>query len=382
MLMKIIKILTLTVILLVSIGCEEAKKADNSTSSIDSASNNEYLQKINWQFYPQNPVISPGQLHSPSDDKRVSCCSVIQLGDKFRMYYWAEDENGHYYIAQADRPIDQPGNWTPAGVILERQPDKPHNELGPCYAQVIPQKNGPWLMYVCTWGRPRPDGKLPYATHLVTSKDQGKTWQYYSDEPVFPHTRWWNQRGTGSVCVLKDGDIFRAYFTSFAEYKKAPKDVKAKAFHAGFSDTIPSVGIGYAESRDGIHWEYPHDFWVAAPRGYYKDIYEYLLSKPWVIKDGSGYRMWCGAMGERYRIRSLTSPDAVNWKFHDDWIIDDAGSDMNGIGNPGSFDDIQRSYPMAIKLDNTYHFWYTGNWFGQAGNGYTTGMGYAHGMIE
>ncbi len=351
-----------------------------SCHPLNQGSSQSYALPIKWHFSKQNPVITPGQLHGDFDAKRVSCCSVLQLGDIYRMYYWAEDNNGHYYIAQAEAPISNPTAWKAKGIVLERQPDKPHNSQGPCYAQVIPQDDGPWLMYVCTWGTARPDGKLPYATHLVTSQDQGKTWQYYSDEPIFPHTEWWNKEGTGSVCVLRDGDIFRAYFTSFAEYKEPPAQAKSLSFHAAFSDKIPSVGIGYAESKDGINWYYPLNRWAATARGFHQEYYEYLLSKPWVIKDGKGYRMWCGALGIRYRVRSLTSTDALNWTFQDEWFFEDADlPSTGGIGQPGNFDDIQRSYPMVIKQADEYHMWYTGNWFGQAGKGYTTGMGFAVG---
>jgi hypothetical protein len=88
-------------------------------------------------------------------------------------------------------------------------------------------------------------------------------------------------------------------------------------------------------------------------------------------------------MGTRYRIRSLTSKDGIHWQFHDDWVIDDAAdTEPDGIGAAGAFDDIQRSYPAVIKQGDIYHFWYTGNWFGQAGSGYKTGLGYARGKIH
>lgn len=338
----------------------------------------EYRRPIRWEFADNNPVIAPGQLHGDFDRKRVSCCSVIQIGDVFRMVYWAEDEKGHYTIAQAESTVQQPNRWVPKGVILQRQPDKKHNSQGPCYAQVLPRKEGPWLMYFCAWGAPRPDGKMPYATNLAVSDDQGRTWRYEGDEPVFPHTEPWNCEGTGSVCVIEDNGKYRAYFSSFGEYRKPPEG--ADCFHAAHSDLIPSVGIGYAESEDGIHWTYPLDDWVVKPRGFHQDYYEYLLSKPWVIKDDGGYRMWCGAMGSRYRIRSLTSQDGLHWEFHDDWVFEDPKEKgRGGVGLPGTFDDVKRSYPMVLKQGDTYHFWYTGNWFGRVGEGYTTGMGYAAG---
>lgn len=340
------------------------------------------LAPIEWTFSRDNPVVRPGQLKNNLDINRASCCSVVQLDDIYRMYYWVEDANSFYYIAQADTPISEPNRCTVKGVVLERQPDKPHNSQGPCYAQVIPQKDGPWLMYICAWGSPRADGTLPYGTNLALSYDKGKTWQYNNDEYILPHTRWWNCKGTGSVCVIRDGGIYRAYFTSFAEYRDPPRGYDC--FHAKYNKRIPHTGIGYAESKDGITWSYPLDRWVVTPREVNApDCYEYLLSKPWVIKDGSGYRMWCGRLGSQYRIKSLTSKDGINWTFHDDWVFDDKDdAKQNGVGNRGSFDDTTREYPMVIKQGDEYHFWYTGNWFGRKGKGYSTGIGLAIGRLK
>jgi len=339
-----------------------------------------YLEPLQWQFSESNPVVRPGQFFSPLGDLRASCCSVVRIGDTYRMYYWIEDENRHYSIVAIECPQDDLNNWTPLGVVLSRQPDKPHNSQGPCYAQVVPQDDGSWLMYICTWGEPLPSGELPYQTHLVTSEDKGITWKYYSDSPILPLTEWWNCKGTGSICVLKDGDTFRAYFTSFSEYLTPPEAHKTQMFHASFLEKVPNVGIGYAESKDGIEWTYPLDNWVVPPRHYWHMPYEYLLSKPWVIKGEDGYRMWCGGMGRAYRLRSLTSPDAIHWTFHNDWTFDDVQDPVkDGVGPSGSFDKEMRSYPCVIKAGDRYHVWYTGDWFGEVGPGRLTGIGYALG---
>lgn len=347
-----------------------AANADKKDSGLS------YLKPIQWTFDVNNPVIKPAQLHGQFDAKRASCCSVVQIDDIYRMYYWAEDSNGYYYIAQTETQIKPPHQWVPKGIILERQPDKPHNSMGPCYAQVIPRKDKPWLMYICAWGSPRADGTLPYGTNLATSNDKGKSWQYQGDDYILPHTQWFNIKGTGSICVLEDNGIYQAYYTSFAEYQDPPKDYAC--YHAKFHKKIPNTGIGYAESKDGINWYYPLDRFAVAPRGAVsKDYYEYLLSKPWVIKDGDGYRMWCGSMGSIYRIRSLTSPDGINWTFQDEWVFDDFRDTVqDGISPKYSFDDLQRQYPMVIKQGDQYHFWYTGNYFGQG-----SGMGFATGKI-
>ena len=341
-----------------------------------------YLRPLQWEFSANNPVVQPKQFFMPDDALRASCCSVVRIGSTYRMYYWIEDENHHYSVAALECPVDDVNRWKPLEVVLQRQPDKPHNAQGPCYAQVLPREDGPWLMYVCTWGEALPTGELPYQTHLVLSEDGGKTWSYFSDRPILPLTEWWNSEGTGSICVLQDDDRFRAYFTSFSEYLKPPEAHRNEMFHASFMEKVPNVGIGYAESKDGIHWHYPLNHWVVPPRHDGHTPYEYLLSKPWVIKDGDGYRMWCGGKGSAYRIRSLTSADAVHWTFHDPWTFDDVHDDLkDGVGPAGSFDDEMRSYPCVLNDKDRYHMWYTGDWFGEVGPGRLTGIGYAVGTI-
>ena len=53
------------------------------------------------------------------------------------------------------------------------------------------------------------------------------------------------------------------YYTALAPYEKRPLEC-VSAVHSG--DLIPTVGIGYAVSRDGIHWEKPYDDYLIPPR--------------------------------------------------------------------------------------------------------------------
>jgi len=240
--------------------------------------------------------------------------------------------------------------------VLERQPDKSHNNVGPSFAHVVPREDGPWLMYICTHG----DGGYPdcWATHLAVSHDEGETWQYEGDEPVLPPTRSWNSSATGSVCVVREPDKWRIYYTSFGDKK------------------LDWVGIGYAESQDGINWTYPVDRLVVEPRGDAVSPREALCSKPWVVKEGDHYRMWVGAIGSAYRLRSLTSDDGINWEWDTDGDYYDDGRLLGGVGSPGSFDDHKRSYASVIRSGDEYLLWYTGNEFGM------TGMGFARGIIK
>ena len=117
--------------------------------------------RIRWSFSDGNPVIAPGQLHADMDSRRAGAAHVVQLGDRYRMYYWGTGANGFHRILIAESPVDEPNDWKPVGVALSRQRDTAYNDEGPGFPFVVPRDDGPWLLYFCGWGKPREDGKLP-----------------------------------------------------------------------------------------------------------------------------------------------------------------------------------------------------------------------------
>ena len=171
---------------------------------------------------------------------------------------------------------------------------------------------------------------------------------------------------------MRVGGEFRMYYTAIGDYFDKPPGVRT-----GHGNHIPWIGIGYAVSRDGLHWEKPFDKLMVAPRGLGADPYEYINSKPCVIRDGAGWRMFISTYGYAYRIRSLVSEDGLRWTR----VPSGPDGDL-GIGAPGAFDDDKRCYPSVIKSGETYQLWYTGNGTGASGQpGYKpgTGMGYCVG---
>jgi hypothetical protein len=129
---------------------------------------------------------------------------------------------------------------------------------------------------------------------------------------------------------------------------------------------VTEIGVAYAESDDGIHWEWPLDDFVVTPRGFGVDPYEYICSKPCVLRRENGYTMWVNTFGTAYRVHRLTSKDGVKW----DWAERVGPDGEFGVGEPGAFDDHQRSYPAMLRLGDTLHAWYTGNQFGHFGMGH------------
>ncbi len=313
-----------------------------------------------WTIDKKNPVISPGSLHPPYDSRRAGAAHVIALGNELRMVYWGSGQGGNH-ILQARTSIDEPNRWQPlGGPILSAQPGTVHNCGGPSFPFLLPVTDTRWHLYFCAWGMSK-NGRLPNTTGLAVSEDCGATWRYHSQHPIVHLDRPYDAEGTGSLWILKEDGRFRMYYTALGRYFARPEGVKT-----GHGDTIPDIGIAYAESEDGIHWEKPAEQLLVAPRGFGVEPYEYICSKPCVLRDERGYTMWVNTFGTAYRVHRLTSPDGFHWEW-----AERVGPDGElGVGAAGSFDDVQRSYPTMLPAYGSLHCWFTGNRFGETGMGY------------
>ena len=59
-----------------------------------------------WLIPQREPVIRPGQLHSPYDDARAGAAHVLEIGDTYRLVYWGTDGRGKHHLLQVS--IDSP----------------------------------------------------------------------------------------------------------------------------------------------------------------------------------------------------------------------------------------------------------------------------------
>jgi hypothetical protein len=316
---------------------------------------------IPWNIPQQTPIIMPGALHPPFDAMRAGAPHVIEVGGEYRMFYWGSDTNNRHYLLQAAAPIQDPTHWRPVGgILLGPQPETTYNHFGPSFPFVVPVTESRWLLYFCAWGK-QADGKLPNTTGVAASEDGGKTWHYTGTNFVIALDRSYDSEGTGSVWILREHGKFRMYYTAIGKYARKPEGVST-----GHGDMIPEIGIAYAESTDGIHWEKPVDHLIVAPRGFGVDPYEYICSKPCVVRQPDGYVMWVNTFGTAYRVHRLVSRDGLTWQ----WSKRIGPDGELGVGQKGSFDDRQRSYPTIIASQGEWRCWFTGNMFGETGIGY------------
>lgn len=317
------------------------------------------VSKINWSILDR-PVIMPGKINNDFDIYRASAPCVISLKDRILMYYWGTCEKGNVILA-AETTWEKLHLWNGFGYCLLAPQQLEHNISGPSFPFVVQMDEKVWFMYFVAWGKQK-DKKIPNTTCLAISNDGGKRWSYYEKNPIIKLDKPWDKEGTGSVCVIKNGSDLWMYYTCIGEYYHKPPGVKT-----GHGDIIPRIGIGMAFSKNGIDWE-KYDGLILSPRGFGAQPYEYIVSKPCVIKDGSFFRMWFSSFGEAYRIQEAVSMDGINFEFTTTNL-----DEYFGIGKSPGFDDNQRSYAFVLKKDSTYHMWYAGNGFGRKGIGYACG---------
>jgi predicted GH43/DUF377 family glycosyl hydrolase len=118
--------------------------------------------------------------------------------------------------------------------------------------------------------------------------------------------------------------------------------------------------IKYAESDDGLTWI--RDGHVAIP---FKSPAEYALSKPCVVRDRDGYRMWYSYRGNKYRIGYAESPDGLQWQRRDEH----AGIDVS----PSGWDSEAVCYPCVFDHGGRRYLLYNGNGYGKTGFGIAVG---------
>ena len=162
-------------------------------------------------------------------------------------------------------------------------------------AHVVPIDD---LYHLVYWGTD-PDGQH-HILHATSAPDAPNDWTPTNDpllsaQPENPY----NSRGPSFPFLLPvSADYWLLYYCGWG-------DPRPDGAQTGHGDTIPQIGIAYAESDDGLHWAKPRADWIVKPRGFAVEPYEYICSKPFILQEPRGYRMWVHTFGTAYRVRSL-----------------------------------------------------------------------------
>ncbi len=151
--------------------------------------------------------------------------------------------------------------------------------------------------------------------------------------------------GTGSMCVLKEADGWKMYYTTFTHWGKDEND-HPHYYH-----------IRYASSNDGLHWNRTGKVCV----DYETSNGEYVTARPCVIRYKGLYLMWFSYRGDYYRIGFAVSADGLNWTRHTQVL----GLDVSQTG----WDSEMVSYGFVYQHKEQLFMLYSGNGFGRSGLG-------------
>ena len=168
--------------------------------------------------------------------------------------------------------------------------------------------------------------------------DDGLAWTLYPGNPILTADglSWGQSLHTPRVLFDEEERLYKMWFlsTTHVEYRDdgiLAKDIKSD--------------LGYATSRDGIHW----DFWP-----------EPLIEEcraPCIHKEVGRYRMWLNASPNpedswetAYRyVYEYWSEDGITWTRHDRPAVQATGNTRSCV------------YPDVHKINGTYYMWHIGH---------------------
>lgn len=120
----------------------------------------------------------------------------------------------------------------------------------------------------------------------------------------------------------------------------------------------PEYRIRFADSSDGQTWTPRHGVCID-----YENAEEFGFGRPWVLRDGDGYRMW-------YSIRSRTAPYKMGYAESVDgivWTRKDSEVGLNASAT--GWDSEMVCYPCVVDTGGTRYMFYNGNRHGSTGFG-------------
>ena len=273
------------------------------------------------------------------------------LGDgRVRILFGTRDEQGRTRTAWLDADAADPSRVLEVGAqpALDLGARGAFDDSGAMPSCLVQRDDGLYLFYV-GWQRAV---SVPYHTSigLAVSHDDGRSFARVYDGPVLDRGPREPFFVTMPFVLVEDGR-WRMWFSSGTAWLGDPPN--------------PVYVIKHIDSPDGVRWSgdpvtciVPHSDEEAATR-------------PWVVRDGDGYRMWFCFRGahtfrddvrESYRIGIAESPDGVHWTRRDD---------EEGIGlSDSGWDSDMVAYPALYEHAGTTHLLYNGNGFGASGMGH------------
>jgi hypothetical protein len=158
---------------------------------------------------------------------------------------------------------------------------------------------------------------------LSVSEDEGESFCKVSEAPVLGRNKI-DPYLTASPCLLIENGVWRMWYVSCVKWEI--ENNRPKHYYH----------IKYAESLDGINWDRPGLVCID-----FQSPDEHAIARPCVIKENNIYKMWYSYRGKSYRIGYAESRDGIHWERKDKEAgidVSESGWDSEMIEYPFVFD--------------------------------------------
>jgi len=262
-------------------------------------------------------------------------------GDVFRVYFGARDERNRTSIGWLEIDLRRPTQVLrlAAQPVVAPGPAGAFDDSGTSMGCLIAAPGGARYLYYVGWNL---GVTVPWRNSigLAISAGADAPFEKYSPAPVLDRSRL-DPYSLSYPCVLREGG-------------SAPQLRLSNLSWGADREHMLHV-IKYAESGDGKQWTPAEGSAVELRSG------ELALSRPCVVKENSGYRMWYSYRGAAYRIGYAESADGRTWTRDDPR----AGFGVSASG----WDSEAVAYPFVFDHAGARYMLYNGNGYGRTGFG-------------
>jgi predicted GH43/DUF377 family glycosyl hydrolase len=289
-----------------------------------------------------------GPVFSPAGRVDWAAHSALQptplvLDDRIRVYAGFRDENGVGRVGYADLDRADPTRvigWSRRPVLDIGQTGC-FDENGVVSCAVVPH-DGALRLYYAGY---QPAVKVRFMVFggLAVSRDGGESFERTAGVPV-------TDRTDDARCfrvihsIIRDGEVWRTWYGAGSTFRDP-----------GDGRSLPEYNVRYMESPDGTR--FPPSGEVALDT----QGPEYRVGRPYVVRDGDGWRMHYGysTAQSAYRLGFATSQDGRRWRRRD------AELDLPTAG----WDSDMSAYPAVVTVESRTWMFYNGNEYGREGFG-------------
>lgn len=300
-------------------------------------------EKYNMKWKKLGLIFNTNGLQSWSKSHAAVPFAENIKDDLFRIYFTTRDANNRGSMTFVEIDINNPQQilYTPNEPVLFPGELGHFDDNGVTVSSIVTHENKKFLYYI-GWNQGK---NILYHTSigLAISNDNGKTFEKYSNVPILDRNEV-DPLNCSNPWVIFEKGLWKMWYISFLRWTKEDK-------------LKPYYHIKYAESSDGINWN--RNGIVAIN---FKDEQEWGISRPCVLKDSDGYKMWYSYSSDKpYRIGYAESNDSIKWIRKDEQV---------GISpsNEG-WDSESVEYPFVFDHKNNRYMLYCGNGFGKTGFG-------------